>query len=163
METRSNLFGRAQIILGDKTSHGGVVISASATTKWHGVPVVRKTDRVYCPKCKPHFFEIVEGLENCKDRGLQMATEGHLTTCGAVLIAETAGDEIVRHAMRGHVEEFTHDQHFQVIDEVTNLPAANRKYRITYSGGVIESTTNEDGLTAVVTSTSAEAVELAVF
>ena len=92
MKTRFNIYGKSQVLMGDKTSHGGVVISGSATNSWHGIPVARKTDRVYCPKCKPHFFVIAEGLESCRDTdaALPMAIEGHLTTCGAMLIAEAA-------------------------------------------------------------------------
>lgn len=97
MATRANLYGKSQIVLGDKTSHGGVVISGSATNSWYGIPVARKMDRVYCPKCAPHFFEIAEGLDNCTDTdaALPLATEGHLTTCGAVLIAESAPSRLL--------------------------------------------------------------------
>ncbi|MDP9900173.1 PAAR domain-containing protein [Variovorax ginsengisoli] len=97
MATRANLYGKSQVVLGDRTSHGGVVISGSATSSWHGIPVARKKDRVYCPKCAPHFFEIAEGLGNCTDTdaALPLATEGHLTTCGAALIAESAPSRLL--------------------------------------------------------------------
>jgi len=89
---RANLFGKSQILVGDKTSHGGVVISGSATNSCNGIPVARKGDKVTCPKCAPHLFEIAEGLDNCRDSdaNLPLAVEGHKTTCGAVLIAESA-------------------------------------------------------------------------
>ena len=165
MASRATLFGKPQIIQGDKTSHGGVVISGSATNTWHGIPIARKTDKVYCPKCKPHYFEISEGLINCTDSAaaLPMATEGHLTSCGALLIAEAANPEVVRHAMRDPDIEYAYDQHFQVLDEATNKPSVNRKYKMTYSGGEIESTTDEHGLTAIVKSETPETVKLDVF
>ena len=88
--SRLNLFGKSQILVGDRTSHGGVVVSGSPTNTWHGVSVARMKDAVWCPRCSPHLFEIAEGLENCTDAGLPMATEGHRVTCGALLIAETS-------------------------------------------------------------------------
>ena len=89
---RANLYGKSQAVLGDMTSHGGVVIAGSPTNSWHGLPIARKGDGVFCPRCKPHFFRITEGLSDCTDTDalIPMATEGHLTGCGAVLIAESA-------------------------------------------------------------------------
>lgn len=95
MATRTNLYGKSQAVMGDKTSHGGAVISGSPTSFWHGVPIARKGDRTFCPRCKPHFFEISEGLSTCTDTAAlnPMATEGHLTTCGASLVAESNSTE----------------------------------------------------------------------
>ena len=88
--SRRNLYGKAQIIVGDRTTHEGIVLSGSRTSNWHEIPIARKGDAVWCPTCIPHVFEIAEGLENCKDQELPMATEGHRTTCGAMLIAQTS-------------------------------------------------------------------------
>jgi len=44
---------------------------------------------VTCPRCEPHVFVIAERLENCQDRGVPVAVEGHVTTCGAKLIASS--------------------------------------------------------------------------
>jgi type VI secretion system secreted protein VgrG len=88
---RIKLFGKTRIVVGDTTTHGGVVITGSATAKEDGIPVARKTDKVICPLCKPHVFVISEGFENCRDHGLPMAAEGHLTSCGARLVASAAG------------------------------------------------------------------------
>ena len=40
----------AVVRLGDQTSHGGVVISASATHTIEGVGIARVGDQVSCPK-----------------------------------------------------------------------------------------------------------------
>lgn len=89
---RANLYGKSQIVVGDRTSHGGVVLTGSPTNTWHGIPIARKGDVVSCPKCAPFKFQIAEGLENCTDTdaALPMAVEGHKTTCGAILMAEAA-------------------------------------------------------------------------
>ncbi|WP_322095526.1 PAAR domain-containing protein [Paraburkholderia bannensis] len=89
---RASLQGRAQIVLGDTTSHGGKVVSGSPSSTWSAarIPIARKGDQVTCPLCAPHLFEIAEGLEGCEDFGQLMAIEGHTTTCGAILIAQLA-------------------------------------------------------------------------
>jgi len=87
-----NPHGKSQIAVGDTTSHGGKVISGSPSSTWseEEIPIARKGDRVTCPRCPPHHFEIAEGLEGCDDFGQLVAVEGHKTTCGAVLIAQPA-------------------------------------------------------------------------
>ncbi|WP_239667145.1 PAAR domain-containing protein [Burkholderia cenocepacia] len=46
-----------------------------------------------CPICAPHVFEIAEGCSISLDFGAPVALEGHTTTCGAVLLAESGGAE----------------------------------------------------------------------
>ena len=84
---RIKINGRPRIVVGDTTTHGGVVVSGSDTVKEDGIPVARKGDKVTCPICKPHQFVIVEGIETCLDHGIPVALEGHLTSCGARLVA----------------------------------------------------------------------------
>ena len=92
---RAAVGGKAQIVVGDTTSHGGRVISGSPSSTWSRaqIPIARKGDKVTCPKCEPHMFEIAEGCEESLDFGVPVALEGHKTTCGAVLIAESGGIE----------------------------------------------------------------------
>jgi uncharacterized Zn-binding protein involved in type VI secretion len=160
MMARANLSGKSQIIVGDKTTHGGVVISGSPTNKWHGISIARKTDKVYCPKCKPHIFEIAEGLDNFTDTDsrLPVATEGHLTTCGAALIAEAEASEFIMHAMNFMANESpAYDQHFLVKDKETGNPIISMPYKITLSDrreyiGI----TDKNGLTEKIYSNSSQ-------
>ncbi|UST55420.1 PAAR domain-containing protein [Comamonadaceae bacterium OTU4NAUVB1] len=94
---RADLYGKSQAALGDMTSHGGVITSGSPNNSWHGLPIARKGDDVFCPRCPPHFFKITEGLPNCTDTNaaIPMATEGHLTGCGVTLIAESAPADLL--------------------------------------------------------------------
>lgn len=89
---RASVHGKAQIVVGDTTSHGGRVISGSPSSTWSRaeIPIARKGDKVTCPKCEPHLFEIAEGCDGSLDFGAPVALEGHKTTCGAVLIAKSA-------------------------------------------------------------------------
>lgn len=90
MPSRPLIQGRAQILLGDTTSHGGVVISGSPTTTVEGRPIARVGDLVTCPLCKPHTFQIVEGLSMLTDNYMAVALHGHKIECGAALIASAA-------------------------------------------------------------------------
>lgn len=92
---RSSFHGKLQIVVGDTTSHGGRVMSGSPSSTWSAAetPIARKGDRVTCPLCPPHVFEIAEGLVDSLDVGQELAVEGQKTTCGAVLIAQPAPDD----------------------------------------------------------------------
>lgn len=87
MSSRPLIQGRAQILIGDTTSHGGVVVSGSPTTNVEGRPIARIGDTVTCPICKPHVFPIVEGDFTFTDNYMAIALHGHKTGCGATLIA----------------------------------------------------------------------------
>lgn len=143
MAARANLYGHAQIIVGDTTTHGGVVLSGSTTSFWYGTAIARMGDRVYCPKCKPHFFEIAEGLSNCTDHGMPMAGEGHLTTCGAALIAVGAASN-----MTPDVTHFENGAGFNdryIFRDENHQPMANTFYGVKKAGGEMEYGTTDDG------------------
>lgn len=78
---------RPLIVMGDKTSHGGTVISADLTFDIHGKNVARFGDMTVCPKCKGTFAitsapdDLVDGAGNGYARHLDK------TACGATLIS----------------------------------------------------------------------------
>ncbi|SFN16120.1 Zn-binding Pro-Ala-Ala-Arg (PAAR) domain-containing protein, incolved in TypeVI secretion [Formivibrio citricus] len=78
------------IRLGDPTSHGGVVVSASPLTPVFGVPVARLGDMVSCPIPGHGTCPIVEGDASWIVDGRPVALEGHKTACGAGLISTIA-------------------------------------------------------------------------
>ncbi|WP_039784506.1 PAAR domain-containing protein [Herbaspirillum huttiense] len=74
--------------LGDKTSHGGEVISASDTLKAMGKGVALEGDMTQCPQCKGQFaIQPNGGGSTRKHHGKQVAYHGDTTACGASLIA----------------------------------------------------------------------------
>jgi len=75
------------IRLGDPTSHGGTVVSASSTVIINGKPVARVGDSVTCPIPGHGVVTIVEGDSAWLDNGCPIALEGHKTSCGASLIS----------------------------------------------------------------------------
>lgn len=83
------------IRLGDATSHGGKVVSATSHMTVGGLPIARLGDKCTCPKRGHNNCVIVEGDTAWTIDGIPVALEGHKTSCGAVLIssAPNAGRE----------------------------------------------------------------------
>ncbi|MBI5333134.1 MAG: PAAR domain-containing protein [Burkholderiales bacterium] len=79
---------RPFIVLGDKTSHGGTVVGASAVTDTGGRRIARVGDKVTCPK-KGHggTTVIVSGDPTVIIDGKPAARHGDACACGATLIA----------------------------------------------------------------------------
>ncbi len=75
------------IRLGDSTSHGGKVVSATSHVTVAGIPVARLGDKCTCPKRGHNNCVIVEGDPNWTIDGIPVALEGHKISCGAVLIS----------------------------------------------------------------------------
>lgn len=182
--TLSNNEGKAMhpfIVVGDRTSHGGVVISGSETTEVEGKRVARIGDQVTCPR-KGHgsVTTIVTGDLTAIIDGRPLARHGDKTACGATLISgqvlayvdKSGGDGEAAASALGHVAASQagnspltsgYDQHFSLIDETTGKPLANRAYRIKWTGGIIEGRTNEAGLTSKVKADLPEEVTIEVF
>ena len=73
--------------LGDQTSHGGAVISASDTHTIAGIGIARVGDQVSCPQTGHGVNKIVEGAGTYTIGGREVALHGHRCECGCTLIA----------------------------------------------------------------------------
>lgn len=73
------------VVLGDKTSHGGVVISASSSFEIEGKLAALLNDKVSCPEHGPN--PIVECDMNYDEGGKGIVVHGCKTACGAVVYA----------------------------------------------------------------------------
>jgi uncharacterized Zn-binding protein involved in type VI secretion len=78
--------GRGVIRLGDKTTHGGEVISAVPDFTVLGKRVALEDDSTYCPQCKGKF-SIQPRADSRKHHGKRVAFDQDLTACGAKLIS----------------------------------------------------------------------------
>ena len=79
---------RPFILLGDKTSHGGTVVSAWATSDCGGRGIARVGDKVTCPReGHGHTTTISTGDPTAIVDGRPAARHGDKTACGATLIA----------------------------------------------------------------------------
>ncbi len=78
--------GRPLIVLGDKTTHGGTVITADMTSTTNGKGMARTGDMTVCPKCKG-TFPITEASGIVSDgAGRVYARHMDGTACGAKLL-----------------------------------------------------------------------------
>lgn len=167
------LEGKPVIRLGDRTTHGGVVVSASPNTSAHGKEVARMGDSVVCPIPGHGSCVIVEGDPTVTVDGSPIALQGHLTSCGASLISSLSrvavsrgGDSSPLHPGSQHsvstrtaqrttlqqestVEsDKTFDLHFKIVSDKTGEPMANVGYQISLEDGTrVSGRTDENGLT----------------
>jgi len=81
--------GKPIIRMGDRTSHGGTVISGDLTWTMYDKAVARVGDLTVCPKCKG-TFPISEGANDLNGFSQAAARQGDKTACGATLIATQA-------------------------------------------------------------------------
>lgn len=162
---------RALIRQGDKTTHGGTVLTGDPTLLIYGRPAARVGDQVSCPLCKK-IGRIVTGAPTMFD-GQSIARHDDLTDCGAKLIASQStdvygdGEESTASAPPSVSEENASDMQsgaeevsgaalaaqpdvddepfairFQAIDPETNAPVARCVYILTRENG-----TQHGGLT----------------
>lgn len=78
--------GRGVIRMGDKTDHGGQVISASSGTTVMGKPAALTDDQTFCPRCKGTFAIKADGA-GAKHEGRAYAYHNDVTACGAHLFS----------------------------------------------------------------------------
>lgn len=84
----------AIVRIGDKTTHGGAVLTGSGTMKFGGVGVARKGDKVSCPLEGHGPTTIVEGNPNYLDQGIPVAFQGHKCGCGCTLISSFSAAKV---------------------------------------------------------------------
>jgi uncharacterized Zn-binding protein involved in type VI secretion len=162
---------RRVIRLGDRTSHGGYVVSATSHFTVMGMDVARLGDKCTCPKKGHNNCYIVEGDPDWTIDGVPVALEGHKLSCGAVLISSmpNAGREdwggaaaafsqmIVGSdkSVSSVVAADLFNEKFQLLDEDTGKPLANVEYAILRESGDIEDgRTDEDGHTHLLSATA---------
>lgn len=80
----------AIVRLGDLTSHGGKVLTASVTHSIGGIGIARVGDRIFCPLPGHGVNVIVEGAPSYLIGGRTVALHGHHGACGCTLIASLA-------------------------------------------------------------------------
>jgi len=71
------------VVLGDKTSHGGTVISASSTFEIKNAALLN--DSVSCPRHGPN--RIIECESGYDEEGKGIVVQGCKTECGSVVYA----------------------------------------------------------------------------
>lgn len=78
---------KANILLGDKLTSGGEVISATSTVKINGLTAARLHDIVICPLPGHGINRIVGGEPGFTSENAQLVFDGALCACGCRVIA----------------------------------------------------------------------------
>lgn len=179
------MVGKHVIRLGDPTTHGGTVVSASSNFRMFGKQVACLGDKVTCPRQGHGSCTIVEGDPTWTIDGRHVALEGHKISCGASLIStlpnvtrshEDIGAAGARSAAssanRGAIakaalvlesDNHDYDMHWLIMDKDTGEPGANLPYKITLQDGrSIEGMTDSQGLTNKIGDVSASVATIEV-
>lgn len=158
----------AFIVVGDKTSHGGAVVSGTNFSSTGGQLIARKGDQVHCPQCKK-MTTIIEGDQTMIVDGQPVALHGHKTSCGAVLISSQRPTTKEYGSSAANTNSFASffspyvaeeddvrmkfNDKYQLLDEMTNQPMANVDYAIVRGSGDVEhGTSDADGHTHLLSS-----------
>lgn len=75
------------VLLGDKTTHGGQVISASATLIVQGKHVAIIGDKVICPIIGHGINSLIEGSAEWLSDGKPVVVDGCRSECGCRVIS----------------------------------------------------------------------------
>lgn len=75
------------VLLGDKTTHGGEVISASSTMIVNNKKVALVGDKVSCPKEGHGINAIIEGSPEWSSDGKSVVVDGCHCECGCQMIS----------------------------------------------------------------------------
>lgn len=90
--------GKPFIVVGDKTNHGGTVITGDGTSSMYGKAMARSGDMTVCPKCKGTFPILKSSSIVVDGAGNTYARHMDKTACGAHLLASqsrgTASDMV---------------------------------------------------------------------
>ncbi|WP_413741956.1 PAAR domain-containing protein [Sodalis sp. RH15] len=79
------------VLLSDKTSHGGEVISASSSMLIDNEKVALKGDMISCPISDHGNNSIIEGSSEWFSDGKEIVVDGCRCECGCVVISSTPG------------------------------------------------------------------------
>lgn len=154
--------GRGVIRLGDKTDHGGHVISASSGTIVMGKQAALADDMTYCPACKGQFAIKSDG-QGAKHAGRFYSYHGDPTDCGARLISSMVPDNSTSkvtgtsEGLRAQESSPAHlfDDRFVLVNDETGQPAAFTEYAVQRENGNIEhGVTNDRGETHLLSATA---------
>ena len=84
----------SQARLGDRSDHGGTIITGAARTYVDGIPAARKGDMHSCPVEGHGVTAIVTGSVRTTIEGQPAARIGDRTGCGAIIISGSPDTEV---------------------------------------------------------------------
>lgn len=166
---------KAIIVQGCKTDHGGVVMQGHPTMSVNGIGMAGKGYMVACPKCKG-LFPISEGENSFTlPSDIPVALADMKTACGARLLPSSFlvvvepgspfGSQLIGNPNDEGEETVPppedHSGRFQLVDQNTGEPIANRRVRVTLEDGTSTIYASDDqGFTDWIYTPSEEDIHL---
>lgn len=86
--------GKNVVRLGDPTTHGGVVITATSSSMVEGRPVALVGDLVSCPQKGHGVNKIIEGSKTCYSDGKPVVIDLCQCECGCAVISTIKSAEM---------------------------------------------------------------------
>ncbi|MDR1397484.1 MAG: PAAR domain-containing protein [Desulfarculales bacterium] len=124
------IYGEEVIVLGDKTTHGGEVVTASEKVVYLGKPVACVGDQVTCPRCEG-MHTIISGAPTATAYDKAIARNGDSVSCGAKLISASnnkpsSGMKVLVAASNDHIPlaEEEKEKRFIYVPHKENLQAS---------------------------------------
>jgi len=183
---------RYYIHVGDATTSNGVVLTGLDSVQWHGFALSFEGDSVFCKSCNSigHIKCIDDRVSSTGPHGREQALSGDLCICrcanpprllhsqttagtwsrtlagqaaagAAIDYGEFAGQSIQFGARATHGED-AYDQRFLVLDEATNEPVKDRRYKLIFADGELQGRTNAEGYTDCVSGRAGGSVSIEV-
>jgi uncharacterized Zn-binding protein involved in type VI secretion len=166
---------RAIVRYGDRTTHGGTVISGDLTYAIYGKSVARVGDMVRCPQCND-TYPIISGAYDVWSKH-QIARHDDETACGAKLIASqhtaTINDGVGQTSLAEEVhalvpltsndldDEDVFVLQFQAIDPATGTACPACIYILTREDGTQHGgVTDANGFTAIIKAMQPEQIDI---
>ena len=153
------------------TDHGGFIPATQSRDSQMGNNFVRAGDGHFCPKCKV-WSTIIKSHDHVIIDGKAVAYVGDQLTCGARIqpqqthVVGDSGSPYSSTNKSDNINNFIpvsknkYGQRFLLQDELTGEPLSNVCYEIEKNGEVIHGTSDEDGYTKVISSDSAEEIQI---
>ncbi|WP_449466317.1 PAAR domain-containing protein [Stenotrophomonas humi] len=151
------------LVVGDKGSHGGCVLSGSTGDDIQGDDIATIGSAVFCPKHGAQHIIAFADHSQIMSNGQPVALDGARTGCGEQLFARKqrlvyslmatdavrgAGSVSITDAAPGISPVAEYMEQFRAIDEATGVPVAEQCYRIELADGtVLTGVTDSEGLT----------------
>ncbi|WP_426207967.1 PAAR domain-containing protein [Massilia sp. TWP1-3-3] len=164
------------IVVGDRTSHGGTVVSGDSTYTIDDHPIARVGDKVFCPRCKMSTVIVTSRFPSASAFGQALAYDQDSTSCGALLYSRhnghagwsVEGDDPAPKSTPVEAGEapaskaLRFQEHFILHDGAGTL-MSNVPYVVTTGEGkTFEGDTDAEGRTAVVWTDSPDALDVQV-
>lgn len=161
------------VVLGDRTSHGGTVISACPNFTVNGIPIARIGDKVVCPRCKITAAIISSSHPSIFSNDISVAFDLDKKSCGAILYSShnnkagwggnSESEESTPEREYVNNGENSFQEHFNLYDMRSGKPLSGVYYSIkTEEGRVFTGETDAEGRTDVVWTDSPKPVEITI-